>query len=433
MCGNVQSNNTDSDFESYQHQEEGDEKPGPENRQTNSNLGSGTSSNAAPSISGFPSDILYGLDDDSDIEPSYDPEEDSDVLLSDEDDILRQKKTKKKLPENESKLNVVGVSHVYLENTLHTIQVKRSRNIRIKNSGNKRVKADTKKLRVEGVFTDLFDSYCLLRANQVDFPVQAYSMIQFQQFFNKKDQCNTFCSYRTGNITEEAWHAHQKRKQDSRDEMEKDKRKAQLGNQFTIELDFQVVKLAPFIHTNAFYYKTKLACHNLTVYNLATKHASCYWFSEDQNNQLVALTFTSCLLDFLSRYCVTENKKPITIFLDGCTVQNRNEVMANALLNFSMLHNITVHQKFLEVEHTQIEVDSVNTCIERKLKNREIKVPRQIVNVPTVVDIRSIFYNPLRHIKVKLDHTESDWTDLPVRPKNDPHNIQISCIIYRTM
>ncbi|CAG9830028.1 unnamed protein product [Diabrotica balteata] len=67
--------------------EKADEQPEPENSQTNSKLGSG--SNAPPSISEILSDILYGLDDGSDIDRSYDPEEDSDVLLSNKDDILR--------------------------------------------------------------------------------------------------------------------------------------------------------------------------------------------------------------------------------------------------------------------------------------------------------------------------------------------------------
>ncbi|KAL4702875.1 hypothetical protein ACJJTC_005786 [Scirpophaga incertulas] len=212
-----------------------------------------------------------------------------------------------------------------------------------------------------------------------------------------------------------------------------------------------------FTHANAFYYKTKLACHNSTIYDVAKKQSTCYWFSEDQNNQLLASTFVSCLIDYLEKKCLPEEKKPIIIFSDGCTAQNRNNVMANALLNFSMLHGVLIYQKYLEVGHTQMEVDSVHACIERKLKNKEIKLPSDYVSItrearekpspyeaieltydffrdyakplryktirpgrvkndPTVTDIKVISYSPSGMIKVKLDFAE-DFIDLPQRLK----------------
>lgn len=90
---------------------------------------------------------------------------------------------------------------------------------------------------------------------------------------------------------------------------------------------------------------------------MAKKQSTCYWFSEDQNNQLVASTFVSCLIDYMEKKCLPAEKKPIIILSDGCTAQNRNNVMANALLNFSMLHGVLIYQKYLEVGHTQMEVD----------------------------------------------------------------------------
>lgn len=115
---------------------------------------------------------------------------------------------------------------------------------------------------------------------------------------NKKYQCNVCCSYKSGNIPEDQWQAHTKKKDDARKEKEKDKNDAIAGFQIALPMDFQAVKLTPFICANAFYNKTKLACHNFTICNMATKEATCYWFSEDQNIQLVA-----SLIDYLPRYC----------------------------------------------------------------------------------------------------------------------------------
>lgn len=50
--------------------------------------------------------------------------------------------------------------------------------------------------------------------------------------------------------------------------------------------------------------------------------------------------------------------------------------MANALLNFAIVHGVSTVPKFLTKGHTEMECDSVHSCIERKLKNRVIKLPR---------------------------------------------------------
>ncbi|CAG9838200.1 unnamed protein product [Diabrotica balteata] len=123
----------------------------------------------------------------------------------------------------------------------------------------------------------------------------------------KKDQYNICASYRSGNIMENIWQDHINKKNTARAAKDKDKNESSIGNQITLELDVQAVKLASFTQANAFYYKTKL-CFHIRVYNVATKHATCYWFSEDQNNQLQS-TLTSCLIDCLTKYYLTDDKK----------------------------------------------------------------------------------------------------------------------------
>lgn len=75
-----------------------------------------------------------------------------------------------------------------------------------------------------------------------------------------------------------------------------------------------------------------------------------------------------------------ENRE-ITLYSDGCTYQNRNITLTNALVNVAMSHNVTIIQKYLEVGHTQMEVDSMHAMIEKKLKNQTINVPAEYINI----------------------------------------------------
>ncbi|CAG9764698.1 unnamed protein product [Ceutorhynchus assimilis] len=155
--------------------------------------------------------------------------------------------------------------------------------------------------------------------------------------------------------------------------------------------------------------------------------------------------------------------KTIQDWSDGCGFQNRNKVLANALLNLAMKHEVNIYQKYLE-GHTQMECDSVHSLIERKLKNREIHLPSDYCSVsrecrvtprpydvkllefnffknyaetkhlrytslrpgkrayePVINDIRCIRYTalPTPEITVKLSY-EEPYISLPVRPKSIP-------------
>lgn len=277
-------------------------------------------------------------------------------------------------------------------------------------------------------------------------------------FIPKKDLCD-FCSeYKAGNKDETSWKQHIINKDRARSEKEQDKEKAKKGELILLLMDLQAVKTVPHLNASGLYFKTKLCCHNFTVYNATTQQASCYWFAETESS-LCASTFTSCMIDYLEKHCV-EPKIPVVIFSDGCTYQNRNSIMANSLLNFSIKHQIAITQKFLERGHTQMECDSVHSCIERRLKNREIYLPSDLYRAslearkrpgpyevylldytffknysladhqrystirpgrrpqdPTVTDLRVLEYCPeTAEIKFKLSFDEELQT-LPVRSK----------------
>ncbi|CAG5047105.1 unnamed protein product [Parnassius apollo] len=183
----------------------------------------------------------------------------------------------------------------------------------------------------------------------------------------KKDQCDTCCAFKAGNIGEDIYHNHTNRKEAAREEKKKDKDRALAGEAHVFTHDLQSVKLCPMLQASALYYKTKLCVHNSIMFNLATKDVHCYWFDE-HNAGLVASVFASCVIDCLSCF-------------DGCTSQNRNVVLANALLDLAMEYNVVITQKFLEKGHTQMECDSSHIAIECRLENKEIYLPSQYATI----------------------------------------------------
>lgn len=126
----------------------------------------------------------------------------------------------------------------------------------------------------------------------------------------------------------------------------KDKERAIRGDCYTFTVDLQSVKLAPYLRTSSMYYKTKLCVYNYTVYNLADNRVRCYWFTE-VDTDLTASTFASCLVDILTEY-IEDKALPVIVYSDGCTYQNRNAILANALLHLTIKLNIVIEQKYLD-------------------------------------------------------------------------------------
>ena len=60
-----------------------------------------------------------------------------------------------------------------------------------------------------------------------------------------------------------------------------------------LTIDLQVVLLAPRVFANANYYKTKLYCHDFTIYILSNRDVVCYFWHE-VNGELKNSNFASC-------------------------------------------------------------------------------------------------------------------------------------------
>lgn len=276
-------------------------------------------------------------------------------------------------------------------------------------------------------------------------------------FHPRKDQCDTCFKYKNKNISHEEYNSHIERKNLARSEKVVDKQNAIEGKCHVLTMDVQAVKLAPRLEASTLYYKTKLCCHNFTIFNLKNHHVTCYWFNEtDADGQ--AATYASFLVHYLEEHFLTtkDDQLPIIIYSDGCTAQNRNSILSNALLYLSEKYHRVIIQKFLEKGHTQMECDSVHSAIETALKHKEIYLPSDYLkttreariknpyvaihknfdffldygdkramkytsirpgrsNGPTVTDIRVIQYKDSK-IQIKLSF-EGQFEDLPTRPR----------------
>jgi hypothetical protein len=59
----------------------------------------------------------------------------------------------------------------------------------------------------------------------------------------------------------------------------------------------------------------------------------------------VASVFATMTTEFLDTE-ITDGVKEVTIFSDGCTYQNRNTIVRNAILQLAVRQKVTIYQKF---------------------------------------------------------------------------------------
>lgn len=199
-------------------------------------------------------------------------------------------------------------------------------------------------------------------------------------FRPKKDECEKCALYKAGNLEENEYRLHTIKKEEARKEKEKDKEDSSC---IVIAADVQAVLLCPVSKISTLYYKTKLQVHNLCFKNFKNTAAFAYIWNESEGG-VNAEEFASIWIIFLENEIIpllSSECNRIVIYTDGCGYQNRNAVLSNALLNFAVKHNVSIEQKYLEVGHTQMEVDSMHAAIERNLKNKIVNVPADYINI----------------------------------------------------
>jgi hypothetical protein len=143
--------------------------------------------------------------------------------------------------------------------------------------------------------------------------MQIFNELNLALYSPKKDKCDVCCAYEVNQIDKQTYDSHIEKKNRAREEKANDKegQKTKDGKEkyHVFTMDVQAVKISPCLYASALYYKTKLNCHNFTVYNLASHEATCYWFNESEAD-LSADTFASCV-DHKLREVIKEKKLPV--------------------------------------------------------------------------------------------------------------------------
>lgn len=209
-------------------------------------------------------------------------------------------------------------------------------------------------------------------------------------FKPKKDLCEICHKYKLGHISEDVYNEHTQKKKKARTEKDQDK----INNRFVFTADLQAVLMAPRSNVSSNYYKTKLCVHNWCIYDLKSGEAHCFIWNESEGG-LNSEEFATIMSKFITKEVVPkmgEEEREITFYTDGCTYQNRNATLSNAMANIAMCFNVTVTHKYLEVGHTQMEVVSMHAMIEKRLKNQTINVPAEYINICRTSKTNNIRY-----------------------------------------
>lgn len=275
----------------------------------------------------------------------------------------------------------------------------------------------------------------------------------------KKDRCDLCYNFenKISSGTSEEYLQHRQKKEEAQREKENDKASAKEGDCHTLCCDLMAVQSVPHIRASSAYFKLKLAIHNFTIYDLNSHDVMNFWFDETESC-LSASTFASFVVDYVTKL-LEESSRTVIIYSDGCGYQNRNAVLANALLHLSVEKEVTIIQKYLVKGHTYMECDSVHSHVENAFKNRDVYLPHHYVQFssnarknpgpyrstlvdhsffkdfgrqemmayqsirpgkragdPTVNDIRMLQYDPAGKIFFKIDFSD-DLKELPCRPK----------------
>ena len=144
-----------------------------------------------------------------------------------------------------------------------------------------------------------------------------------------------------------------------------------------------------------------------------------------------AATLHHAFLDHLESV-VDDSVSTVILYRDGCCYQNRNVTLSNALIHFAVSRRKTIFQTFLEKGHTWMEVGSVHSETEGKLKRRQIFWPAEYIAVITAerrdhpYEVKQMDHTVFRDF-AKLNYLSS------IRPGSsawDPQVVDLRCLQY---
>lgn len=172
-----------------------------------------------------------------------------------------------------------------------------------------------------------------------------------------------------------------------------------------LNCDLQAVLECPKGEVSSIFYKRKLAVYNFTIFDLINKEGTCCLWDETEGNR-GSTEVASCLFYYIQNHPEIEE---IFLMSDSCGGQNLNQYLSTALLHAVRLTQCKViHHVYYELGHTQMEGDSMHSCIERAAKNVQVNVPSEWALICQMAR-----KNPNPYKMLNMTHTSFiDWTSL---------------------
>lgn len=192
------------------------------------------------------------------------------------------------------------------------------------------------------------------------------------------DQCHVFKN--TENPSDELkseYNNHKHNKTIARELKSKDKADAALSNGLIVcaTFDLQKVLSCPHGQMSILYYKRKLSCYNLTVFDAASKEGFCYVWDETIAKR-GANEISSCVYDFIKAFS-EKGTKDFRFWSDNCAGQNKNRIIFAMYAFAAGKFGVKITHRFLERGHTQNEGDCVHSVIERASAQKTIYTPEE--------------------------------------------------------
>ena len=251
-------------------------------------------------------------------------------------------------------------------------------------------------------------------------------------FHPKKDQCDKCVCY--ANATEEVkkelkdkHKAHIENKEKARNIKKEDEAIAKQTKETTnmIVFDFQKVLVTPKSEASSLYYKRKLSVYNFTIFDITRHEGFCYVWTENDANR-GSNEVASCLYDYMSKRVACLGVNEFLLWSDNCAGQNRNKHVFAMYVYASDKLKINIKHSFLEVGHTQNQVDSVHAAIERHAKGRQIFTHNEWCEIIKNSKTEKPFYSVINvNFKMIYDFkdlsSQQNWTRT-VMKKNKPVN-----------
>ncbi|KAJ4431178.1 hypothetical protein ANN_19775 [Periplaneta americana] len=206
---------------------------------------------------------------------------------------------------------------------------------------------------------------------------------EFNLYFHrpKKDLCRICEKYNNMTPAEKdafgiEYQRHINNKDDATKEKENDKQKAKNVSNFkSFTFDLQSVLYTPCSQVSTLYYTRKFCTYNLTIYDQETKKGSCYLWTE-KDGKCGSDEIGTCLKKHVEN--LPADITHVSLFSDSCGGQNRNRFIASLLLHLVRTTKLEIiEHKFLETGHTDMEVDSMHSAIERAKKNVPVYTPSE--------------------------------------------------------